>query len=1227
MNQAINDCLAGLNGIGKAFCSHAAGAFVQSALLVILLFAIDLLLRKRVRAVFRYCIWMLVLVKLVLPPTLSLPTGIGYWVGNRIPAASPVSERVSNAIGFEPASQGRYAGSEPSSGIPQVQPPSNMAETDAPVTSVALSLTPITWQAVAFLLWLVGALAFAALLAQRLRFVRGLVAASTPAGGDLVGLLEQCGEQVGVRRQVGLRTLDTVPSPAVCGLLRPMILMPTALVDKLSPEGFRAALIHELAHIKRADLWVNAVQTFLQVVYFYNPFVWFANAIIRRTCEEAVDETVLVTLGGQAKSYSNTLIDISEMAFWKADFGLRLIGVAESRKALQGRIKHMLTRPVPKNARIGVLGTIAIILVAAVLLPMARAERSNKDASPTGPATGAGATEKAPPAGESDSIVDPNTGLKFVVAKTMGGANDVIEGNAIAMSPNGKFLLWHGRVVPLDGSPAFTLKELQGAGVESWSAAWSPDGQKIAFNAGGIEVLPVSPETGRPTGPARKVLEEEENWFRGRIYWSTDSERILFLKYNRQWEYEIGTISLRDGRLSRQPDYADFGLVSPDGKMIAYSIPRDGIWVRPIGAGPAKIARPCPCELPDDLATWTSDSQWVVSAVNMVYREAIHFARLSDEQNFDVFPPEAVGTFIGKSTDGKKLYFYRSSFDLRPASKIVPVSGDPVSSIGAFAGADEIWDYSWTSDSASLAVLAMDEKYDQQLWSVPLTRGDRVRFDLKSLGKDRLWLESLSPDGRKVLYEDLESKGKGIDFYVAPISLKEGRATGPATLIFEGWQNPHGNIAQQWGAWSPDGTKFALPHKSDPGCELWILFTEGGKPLRIAQTPYELRPWPVWSADGKMIAFNLIAPDREMLQVVPAEGGTVRTILTTPKGQSPTFGWSPDSREVAVVCDRMISGFPVAGGSARVIVRLQDAGCESASWLGWSPDGQRLAFYGGRRGATSRLCLFSPDTGKVTEMENTPPAADSFCWSPDSKMISCTGEEAVKTRPAGVIRELDVAEAVRKAPPVAEKKPAEIKPAPQAEPIVGPVFSDNFDNGPSKYWWILDSNTETSPPPAHAVENGQLMLANSTARLNQIDWTDYIVTVRVCLKESIASGEGVFGITARTTPAGFGIRNRDRYNLVVTCQDGVPTGLHLGMFYRDASNTGHNAILRWYACTIVRDKWYTLEFEVRGQHLRGYLDGKLMVEATDERLSKGGIWLSAWRSRALFDDFSVRQLP
>jgi cytohesin len=159
-------------------------------------------------------------------------------------------------------------------------------------------------------------------------------------------------------------------------------LIPSPLTEKLSPEGLRATLIHELAHIKRGDLWVNAVQTFLQVVYFYNPFVWIANSVIRRVCEEAVDETVLVALGGQAKDYSNTLIDIGEMVFWRADLGLRLVGVAESKKALQWRIRHMLNRPIPKSSKLGALGIIAVLAIAAVLLPMARAQKSGQENEP-----------------------------------------------------------------------------------------------------------------------------------------------------------------------------------------------------------------------------------------------------------------------------------------------------------------------------------------------------------------------------------------------------------------------------------------------------------------------------------------------------------------------------------------------------------------------------------------------------------------------------------------------------------------------------------------------------------------------------------------------------------------------------------------------------------------------------------------------------------------------------
>ena len=110
----------------------------------------------------------------------------------------------------------------------------------------------------------------------------------------------------------------------------------------------------------------------LQIVYFYNPLVWIANAMVRRIREQAVDEMVLVTLRPETKNYSNMLIDIAEMAFWRPNFSLRIIGVVESKKALERRINHMLTRPVPKSSKLGCLGLIAIVVIGAILLPMGR---------------------------------------------------------------------------------------------------------------------------------------------------------------------------------------------------------------------------------------------------------------------------------------------------------------------------------------------------------------------------------------------------------------------------------------------------------------------------------------------------------------------------------------------------------------------------------------------------------------------------------------------------------------------------------------------------------------------------------------------------------------------------------------------------------------------------------------------------------------------------------------
>ena len=373
-----------INTGGYTFVEFAASMLIQASVLIVLLFLADLALRRRVRAVFRYWMWLLVLVKLVLPTSLSGPFSIGYWFGDKLEYAD-----VGRDI-YEPQAAGPMMPALPyidSSNVPPaIYPPPTYPAPGEVDVSAAQPIAPpgvppaqIEWQGIVFLVWLAVVMAMALLLAQRAIFVHGLVAQAREASRPMYDALEECRSNMKVRAKVGLKVSPNAASPAVCGLLRPVILVPQNLASALDTADLRIILLHELAHVKRGDLWVNLAQTLLQIVYFYNPLLWLANAVIRRAREQAVDEAVLVAMGEKARRYPQTLVSVAKLAFKRPALSLRLIGVVESESALTARIKRILSRPIPKSAKLGILGLAVIVITAAILLPMARAEREIRD--------------------------------------------------------------------------------------------------------------------------------------------------------------------------------------------------------------------------------------------------------------------------------------------------------------------------------------------------------------------------------------------------------------------------------------------------------------------------------------------------------------------------------------------------------------------------------------------------------------------------------------------------------------------------------------------------------------------------------------------------------------------------------------------------------------------------------------------------------------------------------
>jgi len=283
-----------INSAGSAFVKFALPMLVQSSVLIAILLLAESLLRRKVRAIFRYWLGMLVLVQLILPPSQSSRVILGYLLSDKL----------------------GYLGN-------------SWTAESAEVVSA------ITWQGVIFLLWLIVVVVMGLLLLERAIFASRLVKQAKEANGLMNDILQYCCKCMGARcGKVRLKISANGTNPTVCGLFRPVILVPYNLTPTLGSRHLREVLLHELAHIKRSDLWVNLAQTILQIIYFYNPFVWLANSMMRRVREQAVDEKVLEAMGEKARWYRQRLVDVARVAFKPPALGLGFMGLVESRSTL-----------------------------------------------------------------------------------------------------------------------------------------------------------------------------------------------------------------------------------------------------------------------------------------------------------------------------------------------------------------------------------------------------------------------------------------------------------------------------------------------------------------------------------------------------------------------------------------------------------------------------------------------------------------------------------------------------------------------------------------------------------------------------------------------------------------------------------------------------------------------------------------------------------------------------
>ncbi|MDR0532944.1 MAG: ankyrin repeat domain-containing protein [Verrucomicrobiales bacterium] len=302
----------------------------QASLLALLVVGVQFIFHRTLTARWRYLLWLPVIVRLLIPALPESPASIYRYV----PAAESTftTEIIRTpAVLIDPANDQKIqtpAPPEPAQPLP-IPAASSPEFYPAPHTLI-------------FLAWLVVTSLLAMLFILRnFLLSRRISSLASPATPTLQELADQARAMYKIKRHIPVRELANLDSPAIIGLFRPVILLPKNLSSQLANDELTAIFRHEFAHLKRGDLWMNLLCSFLQIIHWFNPVLWWSFARIRHDRELATD-ALAVSVGktNDGNHYGQILIKLSANGESAPAFSTG-IGILENHKNLRQRIRQI----------------------------------------------------------------------------------------------------------------------------------------------------------------------------------------------------------------------------------------------------------------------------------------------------------------------------------------------------------------------------------------------------------------------------------------------------------------------------------------------------------------------------------------------------------------------------------------------------------------------------------------------------------------------------------------------------------------------------------------------------------------------------------------------------------------------------------------------------------------------------------------------------------------------
>jgi len=349
---------------------------VAASVLALVALLVGRLVRRPALA---HALWLLVLVKLITPPLRCIEFDWPLARESVSEEASPepidesadspddpemafvaALERVERAL---PAP----AASEPTDAPLDAAPASD--ESKAPEESDPVSsFVNLPWITLLGAAWLLGSAAWLVLAARRTYRFHCLLRRAQPAPADVRAEVKRWAVALGLRHSPRAWLVPGRVAPMLWMLGgRPRLYLPAELWPKLDEAQRTAVVVHELAHVRRGDHWVRALEIVTTCLYWWHPVVWLARRELREAEEQCCDAWVVWAMPEAARNYALALVETLDfLSEARVALPAAASGVGPTND-LRRRLTMIMQGSTPR--RLGWSGLLGVVGVAAVLLP------------------------------------------------------------------------------------------------------------------------------------------------------------------------------------------------------------------------------------------------------------------------------------------------------------------------------------------------------------------------------------------------------------------------------------------------------------------------------------------------------------------------------------------------------------------------------------------------------------------------------------------------------------------------------------------------------------------------------------------------------------------------------------------------------------------------------------------------------------------------------------------